>query len=416
MDLVMASRASATEALVRSEAHAGLARVGAAAALGATWWAAPVLSPFAALLPALWFRARTRWESGLVTASYTLGAALPLAPGASAYLHTDRLAAVGLLAAVSAVIGAAWSVAWCEGAAGRPLRAALGLVLSCVWTVAPTALGGCAIAHPLATAGWLVPGAGWFGLGLAVVLMALSARRFGAVALLGLAMVAVVTGAATRPASGSPRIVGVDTASEPASDVHDYFGQWRVAQDAMAAVRRTDAEIVVLPESAAGVWSYVMAAAWRPLAREFAAEGRVLLVGAVEERADHLVNEVRVLGAVQDDVVEQRLPVPFAMWKPWSDAGDHYSAHVNSAGTVEVHGLRLGVLVCWEGALVWPVLRSMAEGVDALVLVANHAPVGDAGLPSLLGARAWGALFGVPVVVARNVRPHAVDEDSGRRR
>jgi predicted amidohydrolase len=329
---------------------------------------------------------------------------MQLADGAAHYLQMSEREGLLMVGLGAAAIGAGWAASWVDVRSASPLRRSAAFLLWLGITTLPCALGSLMVAHPLLSAGFLMPGTGWLGLWALVVLMAAASQGWAMGGLVALALLACARGTSMESPLASGWLEAVETNLLPSDGSADVQGELRVALASQRAMRRTSAQVVVLPEGAAGVWTDEMRRLWAGTAARFRAQGRTFLVGASLERADGTYdNAVVALGAAGEQSEVQRLPIPGAMWRPWTGgAPGSFRAHLWDDGVLELHGRRLGILVCWEGALVAPALLSMAAGAEALALVANHAWVDDGGLPTVVAARAWGALFGVPVVVARN--------------
>jgi hypothetical protein len=365
-----------------------------AAACGASWsWgAAGALSP---LVMVAWWRSQNRFEALLVGAAYQLGTTAGLTVAAALWLDVSVLEAALLIVGVAVGVGACWALLIPSRCSAR--LAPLAVLLWLVVTVSPIGAGAWMPGHPLAAAGLWCPGAGWVGLVVMVGVFLAARTRMGAAVMVGWGLVAVARAAAPMPV---PDVAAVTTESEPAAGTFDFIGQYAVAREAMAQAELEDAQVVLLPEGAAGTWTGPMRDLWAPCSARLARGGRSALVGAVLQGAGQLENVVVGLGRADGQVMRQRLPIPVAMWRPWAE--ESFAAAPWDSGVLELGGVRAGVLVCWEGALVWPALRSMAGGADALVLLANHGWTGPRA-ETRRGLEAWGALFGVPVAMAENV-------------
>jgi apolipoprotein N-acyltransferase len=93
------------------------------------------------------------------------------------------------------------------------------------------------------------------------------------------------------------------------------------------------------------------------------------------------------------------------MFRPFSGQGARaYFASLGEVSIMEVHGKRLGFLVCYEQFLSWPVLTLIAQKPDVIVAPSNLWWCKDTSLAGIRGAaaRLWERLFGVPLVSAVN--------------
>lgn len=399
MDLVIAPTASARPVVRVSGAAC---RCVVALLLGLLWTEAPSVVVYVPLVTIAWWRADTRLEAGLIGALYQLGATQGLAEGAARYLDLSRPQGFVALGMLALVVGGGAAFCWLPNAAQRSwTQRGLAFTAWLAVTVSPIGLGALMVAHPLTAAGWLFPGTGWLGLAATAGLLLGSSSSAGAWILFVACTLGLLRG--THEELRAQDVIGIATHSEPARGEYDFSGQFRVALEAREAVDRASASIAVLPEGSAGTWTDSMRAFWSPTAARLREEGRFALIGASRRASDGLIdNAAIVIGAGEEIVIPQRLPIPVAMWRPWSSMG--FRAHPLSSGVVRVGPRMLGVLVCWEGALVLPALLSAAAGAEVLVHQANHAWVGAAGLPTVLASRAWGLLFGLPVVIARNAQ------------
>jgi hypothetical protein len=403
---VGASRGPSSMATLRAARRhlPAAARVLASLLVGATWTLAPACAVLAPLAVVSWWSARSRVEAGAIGAAYQLGATYGLSSGAAQYLSLSPAAGAGAIVALALVVGLPWAITWTDGAQASHAKRLAGFVLWLVLTLSPIGFGALMVAHPVMAAGWWFPGFGWVGLGLTALLLGFAFSRASSLLIGLLSVTSVLLGNSDPRQVVHHEFAGLDTRSEPALGELDFAGHYRVAAEAIAAARVSRARVVVLPEGSAGAWTLPMASLWEAYADELEREGRTLVVGAsTRGSSGELDNSAVVLGADGNVVVPQRLPIPVAMWRPWS-AKTGFQVHPWAAGTVTLGGRVAGVIVCWEGALVLPVLLSVGAGAEVLVHLANHAWVGDAGLPTVVATRAFGALFNVPVVIARNAQ------------
>ncbi|MCB1457294.1 MAG: conjugal transfer protein TraB, partial [Nitratireductor sp.] len=132
-----------------------------------------------------------------------------------------------------------------------------------------------------------------------------------------------------------------------------------------------------------------------------------VLGGAVILNAQGYDNVIVKLTATGSDILyRQRMPVPVAMWRPWTAGGAKAEFFRNPVA--EVRGLRLAPVICAEHLLVWPVLQSMAGQPDALVAIGNGwwAEGSRVVASQVAQVEAWAALFGVKFVHSFNEITH----------
>jgi apolipoprotein N-acyltransferase len=385
---------------------------------GAAWgWPLPALA-FAPLVFFAWWRAPTRLGAWWVVTTYHLVAARSLIVGGTRFFGVSHLEAFLLVLFGAALVSAPWALCWCssrrsEGWLRATLRAVAALTLS---SVPP--IGAFCVSSPLVAAGVWWPGAGLTGLGgiaAAGVAMRINCGRVDAVPLarqfaFWLVCCAAVSWRAScyPPARIDPRTTPVNTrfAASP-DDMHDLAHQWHVATHVMNISAEHSDQTLVLPEGVGGLWQPAMVRAWTPLANKLLREGRHALVGATIPLADGSFRAGAVLlGSEQGDgrTYLQRVPMPFAMWRPWSFVPAQFRANWFGPGTIRLAGRRTGVLICWEIGSPWAVVRSAMEGAEVLLGLANIAWLHDTGANAAQqqALESWGALFALPVVRATN--------------
>lgn len=102
-------------------------------------------------------------------------------------------------------------------------------------------------------------------------------------------------------------------------------------------------------------------------------------------------------------IYRQRMPVPGAMWRPWTVGGA--SAGFFKDPVMEINGTRIAPLICYEQLIVWPLLQSMLPSPDMIVAITNGWWTGGTKISSIqeVNVEAWAELFDVTLVMAINV-------------
>lgn len=413
-------------------------RCGAAACFGlALTTAHPLGIAVAIAMPALVLSQPARRTSYAAALSYYGAALWPLIPGARNFLspNVSPLAAFALWVFATAALASVWPLVWSFDRRQALWRAPLGLILS----VLPP-LGIIGFASPLIASGFLFPRTSWCGL-LACALLSggLAACPRSASA---------VTAAVALIANGlhpqNPQTLstwrGVNTnfgaiAHGPIIPISEYQAGQSIQQYALSM----DAKVVVFPETVVPTWTPATDAFWQQTLDALRASGKIILVGArlpvhslrpfttlydfssdlaalrgsvrtVSIAATHsyesrpsLVydNAVVIRGAEHADF-RQRIPVPIAMWNPFTARAARL--HLFGPGAITIAGERAAILICYEQLLTWPILRSMAEHPTVLVAVANDHWAFNTRIPSFQSSavRAWARLFALPYVSATN--------------
>jgi hypothetical protein len=387
---------------IRDGLHAAALIAGAAAA-GAIGWSGVALAlPLALAFPALWAAAPTRMIATAVSAAYFLAASRGLPQGVMTFygpgIALGGALWIGACLVFVAVHGLLWSVRPGWDRAGRFALASL------LMAVLPLGIVGWA--HPLTAAGVLFPGWGWLGLGAtAMVMLALTTRLWpvAAVAVIGAWL---WSAAGWAPPSGPEGWRGVDTTMGASLGRATDLEQHR---DLLAHVQRAHeagARVVVLPESALGLWTPTVSQVWMDALRTT----RVVVIAGAAVVDRHGYDNVLVeIAAGQARVLyRERMPVPVSMWQPWLSwigEGDSARAHFLANPIVTSQGRRIAPLICYEQLLVWPVLQSMLHAPDMIVATGNGWWTAGTSIVGIqrASAEAWARLFGVPLVMAFNL-------------
>jgi hypothetical protein len=376
--------------------------VGAAIAIGLIGWSGePRLLPAAMLFPALWALAPTRMSAALVAAGYFLAASGGLPQGVSNFYGSGLVAGGGLWIAAASAFVAVHAVAW-TARSGRGPWIRYG-VASIVLSVPPIGILGWA--HPITAAGILFPGWGWLGLAAtAIILLGMISRSWPLSTLLFVPFWVWSVMNWSVPEAPA-RWAAVDTQFSGSNGEYADNQQHQETIDRVVAMAGVGADVVVLPESALGLWTPTIERLWTR-----ALEGRDVTVygGAVivnETGYDSVMLEVNSQATVVR--YRQRMPVPVSMWQPWlSLVGAPAGARANffANPVVPVRGVRVATLICYEQLLVWPVLQSALGAPDVLVAPANGWWTADTNIVSIqvAASTAWSRLFNLALVTAVN--------------
>jgi hypothetical protein len=198
---------------------------------------------------------------------------------------------------------------------------------------------------------------------------------------------------------------------------------------------RRGANVIVLPESTVHHWNAATAAFWQADLDRFTDRKTTVILGAqiheigAEEalalRSD-IENSVRYLRgeslaprlrppwpamyrnvAVLLDhnatrIIDQHIPVPLAMWRPFTSDGVRLQWGPNRA--IPVAGQRVCILICYEALLAWPLLSSLPDQPTLFCVIANDRWVAGTPIPSYReGAlKSWSLLFSLPFLRASN--------------
>jgi len=386
----------------------------AAIACGWVGWSGEVLLlPLAMFFPLLWAMASSRSIAALVAASYFLAASRGLPQGVANFYSADLWPGLLLWVVASASFVAVHAVFWTkprgENAserkgtdAARALRYLLAMALT---GLPPFGIAGWA--HPLTAAGVLFPGWGWWGLSaVATGLLIMTTRLWPAAAIIHGGF--WIWSAATWTEPKLPhawRGVDLEVGQNLGRD-----GSLLYHCDLIATVRRTIAEhsdqhLVVLPESALGFWTPTIEHVWRDGLR---GSGLTVVAGAAVLDPKGYDNVMVVISADAANILyRERMPVPGSMWQPWLRwTGQGAGARADFFGNpiVEVDGIRIAPLICYEQLILWPVLQSMLHAPEVIVAVGNGWWTENTSIVAIqkASATAWARLFDLPIVMAFN--------------
>ncbi len=378
----------------------------AAGALGCLAWGQhPAALGLAPGLAGLWAMSASRMGAGLVAFAYYMGVARGLPSGTAVFFGTDASPLIGaaLWMAVSALLALPWGLFWPKGRRGYWWRLSAALLAV---SVPPLGLFGWG--NPLTGAGILFPATGWAGLAATWLLMlgygytATRRARRSLLALMAAHLVLVAAWLVLGVRPGPAEVKGIDTQlSGVGLGNYDYMAAYRNNQALIALARQHAAdEIILLPESVAGLWQSATADLWADAGRLPA----TVFLGAAEPRpgGDYSNVIVTVTPTGSQIVYRQRTPVPIGMWHPWRE--DSAIAHWAGPGGFELGGARYGALICFEQLLIWPVLQTYAARPSLVLAPTNAWWSKDTSVPGIQESvvTAWARLFAVPVVTAYN--------------
>lgn len=267
--------------------------------------------------------------------------------------------------------------------------------------------------NPLTAAGVLFPGTQWAGLAaMSGVCWSLAATRPLCAAPLLVVALCLNLNAGAAHAEALHGWRGLDTAfSRLASGGHDDPGQLlgsaqRTEWVSDVASRVPSRSVLVLPETLLGRFDAVSQAALAVTEQDLVQRGSRVLVGAeLPVDGGQFQNAMVVLGAgpAEDRAAVQGIPVPLAMWKPWS--ADSAVARLWTRGNViDVAGQRAAVAICYEQLLTFSLLRLATANPSVIVAPSNVWWARTTTIPEIQQqtVASWARLFSVPVISAKN--------------
>ncbi|EGL62802.1 hypothetical protein AGRO_4504 [Agrobacterium sp. ATCC 31749] len=387
----------------------------AAIACGWVGWSGEVLLlPLAMFFPLLWAMASSRSISALVAASYFLAASRGLPQGVANFYSADLWPGLLLWVVASASFVTVHAMFWTkprgENASERKgtdaARALRYLLVLALIGLPPFGITGWA--HPVTGAGVLFPGWGWSGLSaMATGLLIMTTRRWPAAAIIlgGFWLWSAATW--TEPKLPDAwRGVDLQLGQNLGRDGSLLYHRDLIATMLRRIATHPDTRVVVLPESTLGFWTPTVARVWRDGLR---GSGLTVIAGAAVVDPKGYDNVMVVILADAANILyRERMPVPGSMWQPWlrwTSQGGGARADFFGNPVVNVDGIRITPLICYEQLILWPVLQSMLHAPEVIVAVGNGWWTENTSIVAIQKASvaAWARLFGLPVVMAFNI-------------
>jgi hypothetical protein len=376
--------------------------VAAAIVVGSFAWSGHVLAlPLALAFPALWAFAPSRTASAAVSAGYFLAASRGLPQGVVNFYGSDFSVGIALWIGAAVAFVLVHTVLWQrQPGRGRATGYGLAALLMCV-----PPFGVVGWAGPITAAGVLFPGWGWWGLAATgVILLAVTTRWWPMTAIVVIALWAW-SGAHWIAPAPPVRWVGLDTQLGGALGRTPDLAQSAALLQRARQAGASGARVVVLPESAAGLWTPTTSMFWIDGVR---GTGITVIAGAAIVDRHGYDNAMMEIGEGQArKLYGERMPVPVSMWQPWlawTGQGGGAKASFFGNPVVVSAGRRVAPLICYEQLLVWPVLQSMLTSPDMIAAIGNDWWTADTSILAIQKAstQAWSKLFALPLVLAFN--------------
>lgn len=346
------------------------------------------------LVPALSYAQPSRTTAYAVAVVYYAAASYLLITAAVAFFgpHTTPLLSVLLWVTSSLLLASPYALLWNSCRSVAMWRIPLAIVMS----VLPP-LGLIGWASPLTAAGVLFPCTHWLGLLAALIIPAvlLVSPESGAAVTLTAVMMAHLVAPAPRPQPSGWEAVVLSVPGRTWTVAEEYAIAKRIQEHALAS----QARVIVFPESVVPMWSEATETLWRPTFEALRLRGSIVLFGTALSIGEtgSFRNVVLARGAINLEL-DQHVPVPIGMWRPFEASG--VPLNLTTPSTVTVGGMLIAPIICYENLLVAPVLAAMIHGPDVLVGFSNTAWERDGRIlvaqHRLLST--WSRLFNVPAV------------------
>lgn len=374
----------------------------AAAVVGVVAWSGHALTlPLACAFPVLWAFAPTRLASAAVSAAYFLAASRGLPQGVVNFYRSDLGVGIALWIGAATAFVFVHAVLW-RSRPGWERAVCFGLA-AVLMSLPPFGIVGWA--QPITAAGILFPGWGWWGLGATAAILLIMTTSKCPIAAIVAASLSAWSAAHWIAPSQPDGWVGLDTTLGSALGRAPDLDQSQALLQRVREAGAAGARVVVLPESAAGLWTPTTSGFWMDGLRNTAIT--VIAGTAIVDREGYDNVMMEISAGRTRRLYGERMPVPVSMWQPWlawTGQGGGAKASFFGNPLVETAGRRIAPLICYEQLLVWPVLQSMLHAPEVIVAIGNDWWTYGTGILAIQRAstQAWARLFGLPLVLSFN--------------
>lgn len=376
----------------------------------------------AVLLPIVISMAPSRWVATAIGIGYLMGVERTGPSYIGTWFDGNLLIGIAIWLGSSIIGGTVWALSWTSST--RPWRKALASALAWGLTLLPP-VAVLAMGHTTVAWGFLLPGWGWFGLGLSVLVPAGVIWAFSefpqrrnlhitSVAVAG----AVLFGVSFTFTPPNTRyiadLVAVSTNWGPARDPFEILRRVeKIGQTVRKLGEERLAAAVIYPESILQTYDPAL---FPVLSKEVlmpAAEtGQTVVLGM--DLIDKDGNYQTVATAIYPDgrsaTANARQTVPIALWKPWKDSGS-FLTDWTASNTIQIKdGVKARIVFCYEEYI--PILSLINEAKDEhnlVVVMANTWAAQDkvASAIQALHSEGIASMFGKAILRAEN-RPKPI--------
>jgi hypothetical protein len=367
---------------------------------GAGWSGDPAFNYLVLLFPFVYLHSRRRLDS-LCAVFYYAAATWSVIPGAQGFFLSGHnfVLPLGIWAALVAFCSAPWVCLYSRRY--LPL-----LAVAALTALALPPLSLVTVAHPLIAAGHWFPGTRWFGLGLAIVLIA-AYRRFGTTMTIAVLIAAsVATHARFHRPVHDPHILAVNTNFGGVRTHDDVDSRLEMQERTIQQIALSHPDTLLLfPESIIPSWNGMHEARWASTFAQLKQQRTGLLIGTTIPIPNTEANRNVLLsrGYTERLSYVQRVPVPLGMWH-FADKRRGFPLMLRFPPTIRVWNRRAGVLVCYEQLTFWPAVETLAHNPDMLLAPSNVYWAANTPIPAIqhMAAQDWADLWAIPLYEASN--------------
>jgi apolipoprotein N-acyltransferase len=219
----------------------------------------------------------------------------------------------------------------------------------------------------------------------------------------------------------------------PVSPLREYLAAQTIQQRACAS----SAKVVIFPESVVPRWTASTDLFWKPSIETFRRKGKTVLIGALipqllpprdrdlraavdllrtahqpetggplpaspQPAVPYPYRNAIIIRGAQTGIFLQRLPVPVAVWKPFTRGGA--PLQLSGPAVLDLAGQRAALLICYEQVVPWTVWTAALARPTLIVGMSNDHWATGTPIPQwqALCLHAWSRLFRVPYLLAVN--------------
>lgn len=368
-------------------------------AVGAIAWGnSLLLTAFSLLLWVGYFVINKRVALWLFALGYYLGASRGLFYGTATY-YDDYLYAATIYFGAALITSFAWVLLWSNESKKKMLYF---MIVQVILLASPVAL--ISWANPLQVAGLFFPSMGFIGLVLLIAttlgFYLLFVKQIDNAKILPAVFVLVaLTNQKPIEAKHIQGVTSHFTYDNQTNAMLDYKRQVGFVKIANEGIK----DVLLLSENALGVVTQANKMIWSGLNpnKSVYAGGNLLFTPTAKP--------VNALFLVTNNCIkpqyQQRVPVPVAMWKPWSNEGTQSNLDITQDPTIRMYdNKKAGVLICYEQLIMPTYLHTFAYNPKMLIATSNLWWAKETSIVEIQKEKVqlWALLFNVPYAFAYN--------------
>lgn len=275
---------------------------------------------------------------------------------------------------------------------------------------------------PIASAGLLFPGFGWFGLGLTLLFMLASVvslcvikKGWPLLICIILALLSIFANCLYLPKQMPNDWIAINTklGNAPKSIFDEPQREAKLIEKTREAILKGN-KVILFPENIALDWLSGTQYQWKHISELASNKGVTIILGAQQDLLNGSMNNMLILlGKGNWRIYPARQPMPLGLWKPWEK--DTYNLHWGLSGKFSVENHVIGYLICYEQIIPWPVLSSFLSAPYPTVIVsaANQWFATRSGYVKQHNVmQSFARLFGVPTITAINTGRSSLSSES----